>query len=458
MFSFNFIEFVLGCENKKGFSVQSIKNFVIDSVKVKKQDCFIGLKGIKQDGGDFIEAALKNGAIGFILHKKYESVYLDLLAAHPTTWAFFVEDTKIALINLAKKWRSLFDIPIIAITGSVGKTTTKELIKTILTEQKYFVCATKNSENGTIGLPLSILSMRQYHSIAVFEVGIQKPGEMDLLIDLLQSVTYSIITTILPAHILYFKTIECIISEKIKLQNITTKILFIDVIFKKYISHKNFMTFGGSLDADVNYNRLDDTNGIEVKNDKNKYRMSVLNHQGLHHCIAGAVAFGLSFGLDLDKCIDSIEKFKSIDGRFSIHHLKNGSIIINDCWNSAHGEVMLKSIQAFKEFNTNNKKIMVLADMLEQGDNRTEMHDLIVKKVNMISENEVEKVFYIGSFFTDSAKQNTRKNVFFANSFLEVADEIYDYLNQKYCILFKGSNGMKLFYYISHYINNNIGK
>jgi UDP-N-acetylmuramoyl-tripeptide--D-alanyl-D-alanine ligase len=452
MFSFDLIEFVLGRENKKGVSIKSIKNFVINSEKVQKRDCFVGLQGGSRDGGDFLIDALKNGAVGLILHKKYESFYLNVLSEYPLTWAFFVEDTKIALINLAKKWRSLFYIPVIAITGSVGKTTTKELLKTILTNQKQCVCATKNSENGSVGLPLSILSMRKKHTIAIFEVGIQKPGEMDLLIDILQNLTYTIITTILPAHILYFNTIETIIAEKTKLQKITKKIVFIDVAFKKYISHKNVVTFGQSDDADVHYNRLDSNMGIEVSNDNKKYTIAVLNHQGLHHCIAAAFAFCIFFGLDEDQCINSIQKFKPIDGRFSVHFLKNGGIIINDCWNSAHAAVMLKSIEAFEQFPTNNKKIMVLADMLEQGDFKIEMHDLIVNKVNTTEVDNIEKIFYIGPVFAESAKKNTRDNVILANSFVEIAPQIYDYLNNQYCILFKGSNGMKLFYHITNYI------
>jgi UDP-N-acetylmuramyl pentapeptide synthase len=113
---------------------------------------------------------------------------------------------------------------------------------------------------------------------------------------------------------------------------------------------------------------------------------------------------------------------------------------------------MLKSIEAFEQFPTNNKKIMVLADMLEQGDFKIEMHDLIVNKVNTTEVDNIEKIFYIGPVFAESAKKNTRDNVILANSFVEIAPQIYDYLNNQYCILFKGSNGMKLFYHITNYI------
>jgi len=450
MISLDFICSLLEKNNKKGLGNESIKNFIINSKEVNFGDCFIGLPGTNYDGSSFFYSALEKGAIGLILHSKYENEYLKICDLFPHSWAFFVDDTKLTLINLAKKWRSLFHIPIIAITGSVGKTTTKELLKTIFSNEGYSVCATKNSENGSIGLPLTILSLRENHNIAIFEIGIQKPGEMDLLLSLLQSVTYTVITTILPAHILYFNNLENIIAEKTKLQYITKEILFIDYSLKKYTNHKHIITFGDYEQADVFYHSMSTKISLEIHNEK--YSINTLYHKGIHHCITAAFSVCYFLKLKINNVIFSIESFQRVNGRFSIHHLKNGGIIINDCWNAAHPTVMLKSIEAFEQFPTNKKKIMVLADMLEQGEFKETSHNLIIEKINIIPKAGIEKIFYIGSAFKESAKNNIRDNIYTANSFLDISDEIYNYLNQKYCIFFKGSNGMKLFYHINEYI------
>lgn len=367
MFDFNFIQLILGNDKKRGAGSQSINNFVIHSNQVRPGDCFLGLMGAKVDGSSFFIDALNNGAVGLILNEKYESDYLSIVDLYPNSWACFVYDVKETMILLAKKWRHLFYIPIIAITGSVGKTTTKELIKTILENNGHSVCATKNSENGSIGLPLTILSMRSNHSIAIFEIGIQKPGEMDVLIDILQSVTYTIITTILPAHILYFNTIEKIIEEKIKLQHITKEILFIDYPFKNYIKHKNIITFGDNEQSDVFYYSMSTKLSIEIMHEHKKYFINALYHKGINHCIVIAFALSYFLKINIKNSISAIEAFKRVNGRFSIHHLKNGGIIINDCWNAAHAAVMLKSIEAFEQFPTNKKKNSCLSRYVGAG-------------------------------------------------------------------------------------------
>lgn len=452
MISVNFISSVLGESNKKGLGQNSINNIIINSKEILQGDCFIGLQGAMCDGGDFFISALDQGAIGLILHKKYEALYLEVVDKYPLSWAFFVENTKAVFIALAKKWRSLFYIPIIVITGSVGKTTTKELIKSILEADGHSVCATQKSENGSIGLPLTILSMRKNHTIAVFELGIQKIGEMDILIDILQSVTYAIITTILPAHVLHFGTVEKIIEEKTKLQYITRETLFIDYAFKNAVQCKNIITFGDKEQSDVFYYSMSTKISIEINIDKKKYFINALYHQGIHHCITAAFSLCYFLKINIRIIIAVIESFKRVNGRFSVHHLHSGGIIINDCWNAAHAAVMLKSIEAFELFPTDKKKIMVLADMLEQGDNKEIVHNQIVEKTNTISNDLIEKIFYIGPSFKDSIKNNTNANIIFAESFIEISDEIYHYLDKKYCILFKGSNGMKLFYHINEYI------
>jgi UDP-N-acetylmuramoyl-tripeptide--D-alanyl-D-alanine ligase len=454
MFSIGFLTSVLGV-SKKGSGTENINTFSIDSNQILPQDCFIGLLGQKVDGGSFFKAVLEKGARGLILNKIYEIDYLNIADQYPNSWAFFVDDTAKSLFQLAKKWRSLFNIPIIAITGSVGKTTTKELIKTILEKEGHTVCATLQSQNGKTGMPLTLLRLRPEHTIAVIEVGISQLGEMDILVDILQSVFYTIITTILPAHILYLKSIENIILEKKKLQYITLNTLFIDYKFKKQVNHKQVITFGDDEQAYFCYHSMSTQLRIEINELEKKYVIYGLCHQGLHHCITAAFAVCYFLQINPLSIIKAIESFERVEGRFSVHHLSKGGIIINDCYNAAHPTVMIKSIDAFECFPTNKKKIIVLADMFEQGECTEQVHDSVVERVNALSNEHIEKVFYVGAAFKQSAEKNNKKqNMIVADSFVEVADEIYSYLDKQYCILFKGSNGTKLFYHISNYLKN----
>ena len=175
-------------------------SFVVDSRNVSKGDVFIALKGQMVDGHDFIDQALQSGAGGFILSLEKKEF---LLQKYKTEFAgkviLFVPDPLQALLDLAKAWRSQFSYPVVAITGTVGKTTTKEMVRNILkfTDLKYIVSS--GNQNTLIGISLNILKMRQDHQAAVFELGIAQRGSMRKLVELLRP-TYSLITVIGHGH------------------------------------------------------------------------------------------------------------------------------------------------------------------------------------------------------------------------------------------------------------------
>lgn len=449
MFSINFLESVLEIK-KNGLGFSDCLNFCINSNLVEEKDCFIGLIGENFDGSDYFEDAILKGAIGLILSEKHKEKFLKLENTFPHLWAFFVKDTKKALQIIAREWKKQFSIPVIAVTGSIGKTTTKELIKSIFEKQGLRVCANLHSENGTIGLPLSILRLRFNHSIAIFEVGIEKIGEMEELMNILNSVTITVITTILESHLKYLKNLETVISEKIKLQNITKQLIFIDSQFKKYITKVKAIGFSDSESADVIYSSLSTKVIIDIE-DK-KYSVNTLYHQGFHHCLVAA--FLVTYYLDVRPSIitQAIESFEKVKGRFSVHHLKSGGIIINDAYNAVNPIVMLKSLEAFEVFPTNKKKIVVFSDMLDLGELNEKGHAMIAKKICTDNSSSIEKFFCVGAQLSLACQNYQNKNIVIAKSFDEVKSIIYNYLDQKYCILFKGSNGTKLFYTISEYI------
>lgn len=457
MFSFDFFKSVLGLF-WHGKSDVVANDIVINSIEVKKGDCFIGLIGLSKDGGEFFEDALRRGATVLIIHKIFEASVLAVIEQYSEAVIFFVDDTKVALLQVAKKWRSYFCIPIIAVTGSVGKTTTKEMIKSVFEKSGMAVCATKSSMNGTIGLPLSVLQLRMYHNVAIFEIGIQKIGEMDIMLDVLQSVFYGIVTTILPAHMEYLKDFNTIIQEKMKLQFITSNTFFIDYKFKKYTNHKNMITIGNNESADFFYQFFATKMSIDIRNKKKYFMINALYHDGLRHCLAIAFAVTFVYMISPKFIMAALENFERISGRFSVHRLTNGAIIINDSFNAANQYVMLTSIEAFEFFPVNKKKIVILGDMLEQGEDAAKNHCQVIERLNAIDQNTFELVYYVGENFYENKIHNIRQNVNFAKNFLDIADEIYNLLDKEYCFLFKSSRGMMFFHYICQYLEKNSNK
>ena len=182
------------------FKENNIVGVGMDSRTVQPREIFIALQGERVDGHDFIQEALQKGAVALIIKKTKED-YLKkidpkLLASKLVV---LVENTFDALIQLAKNWRQKFDYPVVAITGSVGKTTSKALVANICKVAKFPAFISHKNQNTVIGLSLNILQMRVDHKAAIFEVGISQSGEMEIKADILRP-TMALITCVAHAH------------------------------------------------------------------------------------------------------------------------------------------------------------------------------------------------------------------------------------------------------------------
>ena len=186
---------------------QPVTSISIDSRTIQPKQWFAAIKGPNFDGHEFIKDAIKNGAAGLIV-----SSYQDKFKKLPQ---IVTKDTTLALGEIAKAWRENFDIPVIGITGSTGKTSTKEMLFSIL-KQRFNVLATVGNYNNEYGLPLSIMRLKPEHEIAIIEMGINAPKEMKYLTDIAQP-TIGLITNIQPAHIGQFSSLEQILEEKTKI-------------------------------------------------------------------------------------------------------------------------------------------------------------------------------------------------------------------------------------------------
>ncbi|AKL97676.1 UDP-N-acetylmuramoyl-tripeptide--D-alanyl-D-alanine ligase [Endomicrobium proavitum] len=426
----------------------SVKNISIDSRTVKKGEVFFAIKGENYDGHNFIGEAVSRGASAIVC-SQYD---IGLVKPFPSFPAVVkVDDTVIALGDLAKAYRKRFkDIKIVGITGSNGKTTTKEILSSILNTQGKTV-SNKGNFNNRIGLPLSILNLTSDVKYGVFELGTSVKGEIKILSDILCP-DIAIITNIGCSHLETFVNPEGVYEEKKALLDAIAGWSFA-VVNKDDEYLKNAVAAGGAKiisfaianNADVTAKNISLRSGGQLfelhygkgfvyVNMPSKGKFNVLNALG-----ASAAALGL--GCSLEDVKKGIENFKAPAMRMETIVTKRGVTLINDAYNANPSSVR-ESINAVLEAYPSSEINLVLGDMLELGENSALYHKELGK---FISDKKIKSVYLAGemSFYT---KESAGKKVVF---YCGKSSDLFAALkksgaNKKSVFLFKGSRGMKL--------------
>lgn len=339
--------------------INSIKT---DSRNIEENDVFIAIKGKTYDGNDYIEEAFSRGAILCITEIDYVN-------------SIKVDNIHDAIFKIGKYIRSKYDIPLIGITGSNGKTTTKELLEHILSS-KYKVFKNELNHNTLIGVTTELSKLDDSYDIIVMEFGSNKIGEISELSKLC-SPDLAIITNIGTSHLKYFKTTENIFKEKYSIidgMKIPRLIVNGD---SKYLNKLKKYKCGTKLNSDlVAYN-------IKVYDDYLTFNIFIekeylvrFNSPCKHFVndILLAIKASFDYGIDVDTIIDSISTFKMIDRRFEIEKINNITII-KDYYNSSY-ESVVGGINYLK--GKKGKKLLILGDILELGDYSKKIH----KKIN----------------------------------------------------------------------------
>ncbi|HQC60048.1 MAG TPA: bifunctional UDP-N-acetylmuramoyl-tripeptide:D-alanyl-D-alanine ligase/alanine racemase [Bacteroidales bacterium] len=352
---------------------------------------FFALKGI-QDGHLFIDEAYKKGIRNFcISNKSFINKFLDANF-------FIVDDTLVALQNWAKYHRQKFNIPIVGITGSNGKTIVKEWLSTTLSS-KYVVAKNPRSYNSQIGLPYSVLQIEPKHQIGIFEVGISQPLEMGKLAPILQPDTV-IFTNIGPAHQQYFKNIDEKINEKLKLAENAKKF----IISSEYTNVLNFVNklplqiikWGYRDDDDIkitkkNANKWITEIEINYKNKTLNFSLPFIDTASIENAM-NVISCSLDLGLSQDEIQSSIYQWETISMRLESVHGINGNIIINDFYSNDILSLSI-SLQYMSQKYSNKKKIVFLSDILESSENV----EVLYKKIaDELTKNNVNEVYTIG--------------------------------------------------------------
>ena len=397
-------------------------NICIDSRQVKSNSIFFSIKGEKFNGNKFAEEALKKGCEYVIvdeeINKKNEKIIL-------------VDNCLKTLQRLASFHREKLNIPIIGITGSNGKTTSKELIYNVLSK-KYKTHATKGNLNNHIGVPLSILEICTKTEISIIEMGANHINEISLLSNITKP-DYGIITNIGKAHLKGFGSFNGVIQAKSELyENIKTnnKQIFLnndDKLLKKISQDINKITYGNA--GDVNGILLESNLYAKVSHDETEIKSKLIGDYQFHNIML-AISVGKHFNISIENIKKAIESYIPTNNRSEIIKTAKNTVIL-DAYN-ANPTSMKETIISFSRKKLKNK-MCILGDMFELGDYSYTSHKEIV---TLVKELKI-KTYFVGQEFKKVLKEsfNSRNEFKIALSKKSISEKT---------ILIKGSRGVKL--------------
>lgn len=407
----------------------------INSKKIKKDDIFIAIKGLNFDGHDYINEAFKNGAIAAIISDEEKISKNTIL----------VNDTKKSLADIASLILMKFKPFVIGITGSNGKTTTKELIKSIL-DSNYGtnkILATQANYNNDIGLPLTIFNLNSEHSHIVLEMGMNHPKEISYLANIAPP-NFAVITNIGEAHIENFKNREAIANEKKDiLRNLKaegTAILPKDSEFFNFLvkdlKNVKVLSFGMRKDADISCELLNHKK-ILIKTPKYdlEIKSKLLGHNNISNILA-AVTCAYQLKINPTKIKEGIENITPIPSRLELKEGKKRAAIIDDTYN-ANPSSFLSAIEVLNEFP--GKKILVIGDMAELGENSRIYHQELSRT---IKKTKINITLGLGKYTKEIITLLGRNNTWFRSKD-DLVKHLYSCMKGS-TILVKGSRSMKM--------------
>ncbi len=350
--------------------------FSTDSRSLKKGDLFIAIKGPKFDGNDFVTRALKQGAIGAIISRRASCVMRHAhnakRKAHDKSRVIIlVKDTTLAYGAIAHHYRLLFNIPILAVTGSNGKTTTKEMLSHILSG-RFRVLKNDGTRNNQIGVPETLLRLKKTTDIAVLEFGMNHLGEIRYLSGIAKP-SLGIITNIGPSHLESLRSLGNVFRGKRELLEALPKgagaiINGDDVFLSRFRAVcLKVTTFGLNKHNSISASGIRFRNGVWdfIVNDKHPFRLRMLGRHNIYNALA-AIAAARSFGLGFSYMAKRLLSFREASGkRLAVKDI-GGVKFIDDSYNS--NPLSLRcALDALLEYETDGRRFLVSGDMLELG-------------------------------------------------------------------------------------------
>lgn len=402
-----------------------------DTRKIENNCMFVALKGENFDANTFAEEALAKGA-------KYVIVDNPTYATSDKT--ILVENSLTALQQLATYHREFLKIPIVALTGSNGKTTTKELIHVVLAK-KFKTKATKGNLNNHIGVPLTLLSFSKETEIGIVEMGANHQKEIEFLCEIAKP-DYGYITNFGKAHLEGFGGVEGVIKGKsemyshLKTHNKTVFVNLDDAIQNNKTTDFNRITFSQKdISANVFINEINANPFVKIKTLNTEIKSHLI---GLYNAnnINAAITIGNHFGISASEIKEAIESYIPENNRSQLI-TKNSNEIILDAYN-ANPSSMKVALENFIQLENKNK-VAILGDMYELGEESLAEHKYIV---DFISENNSLECYFVGKDFFKNKIENS--NFHFYENFEQFSNSLENKNWRNNTILIKGSRGMAL--------------
>lgn len=429
----------------------AISGVSIDSRTIKKGELFFAIKGERFDGHDFVDEALKKGAWGAVVERSVlESKYSSLSGLKNI---IPVEDTLLSLQEMSGMHRRKFSMPVIGITGSNGKTTTKEMLAAIL-RQKGPVLKNEGNLNNHIGVPLILMKMNSSHRTAVIEMGMSGIGEIALLARLALP-DIGVITNIGPAHLEFLGSIDAVAQAKGELlENMKQDGIAVLNADDRYFERlKNrysgrVVSFGIENKADVmasNILQQKDATDLSICTSDGcvQVRLRILGRHNIYNALAAAAA-AMCVGMPLESVKFGLEGFSPVSMRSELMEIK-GRLVIEDCYN-ANPRSMEAAIETLVSLRPGRLTIAVLGDMLELGPTGPEAHKEIGRTV---ARHGVDLLITIGALAHLIAEGAVEagmsvQRVIKAGSISEAARLLRERSRRGDAILIKGSRGMRM--------------
>lgn len=417
------------------------KGISIDTRTLQPGNLFVAVPGEKFDGHDFVEEARKKGAVAALVSRKVDSSLVQLQ----------VPDATLALGKIATNWRNQFKLPIVAVTGSNGKTTLKNMIASIFTAACHGndtdVLATQGNLNNHWGLPLTLSRLGVHHKYAVIEMGMNHPGEIDYLTNLTRP-SVAVITNAAAAHLEGVGNIEGVARAKAEifhgLQANGAAVLNRDDAFYKFWQEKTKdhpqISFGFNDDAEVGatLHEAKQNQHVTLKTPKGDIdiHLPLLGKHNVANALAAAAA-ALAVGVDLKAIKSGLENIEPAKGRLQIHQLANGVKIIDDTYN-ANPFSLQAAIDTLKAFA--GKKILVLGDMRELGEDAKSLHQHAGQN---IKHSGIDYLFTYGEL-SSCASQAFGEGAYHFNEQEKLVNALKPFLHNTTTILVKGSRSMRM--------------
>ena len=395
-------------------NINKVDSICTDSRMIEKNDIFIPIKGQNTDGHKFIDDVIK---------KDVSVIFSELQSSHHKI--IKVNSTRETLKDLSIQWLNFFKKPIIAITGSNGKTTTKEMIRSILdsiNKTNYTI----GNYNSTIGLPMNLFNFSLSSNPMVLEMGANSPGEIDYLCKIAKP-DYSIITNIQSAHIGNFKSIKDLIETKISIfKNTNSEGLIFENSDDLYISDM-CKKFPNKIRFGFNDKSVDFFGTIKIIDNKINFQINgkTIHNSNINEIMAknmlAAYSVAYTYGIEHEAIKNIFKKFNFLNGRGNHIHSK-GYLIVDDTYN-ANIDSFKSGINSFSSINSKGRKFLIIGDMKELGDKTLSYH---LKLGEFINNQKINFVFGIGSEIKNTI--NTINNSQIYSKHFEDKQELINFL------------------------------